>query len=192
MQNTGRRCRELRQSCSSCGGEKELLQFYLSKVDEETSVESSQDPSRTCSCCSDSSVLLYIVLVGKVCGQELVGAVAMVVQCWAYEVQWCSSSVSVIYSYLELLAIMSCLQLEVCGLLSVFLCCGEMMLLCSTHDKVCESTHPKCLASAWVMALLPCFTIASCFAASGSLLSLWYARGTLKADWDADGSKRWV
>lgn len=93
--------------------------------------------------------------------------------------------------YLQLLAVMSCLQLEVGGLLCfsvvVRWCCSA-----SRHDKVCESTHSKCLASAWVIVLLPRSTIASCFAASGSLLSLWSAHGTLKAVWGANGRKRWV
>lgn len=133
VQNTGCRCRGLRQSCSSCGGEKELLQSFTS-----TSVRKMRRLQRSLHripagvaavvqralCCCALSLLLESM------GARAGGSSGMVVQCWAYEVQWCSSSASVNYSYLQLLAIMSCLQLEVHSSLSVLLHCGEMMLLC--------------------------------------------------------------
>lgn len=83
-------------------------------------------------------------------------------------------------SYLYfLLADVSCLPLEVLSWLSssalIRWCCSA-----SRHDKACESHYPKCLASAWIIVLLPCFTIPSCFAVSGGLLSLWPAHSTLK------------
>ena len=91
-----------------------------------------------------------------------------------------------------LLANMSYLQLEGGSWLSVFLCPREMVLFCSRHDKACESHHPKHLASAWVIVLLPCFTIPSCFAASEGLLALWPAHSTLKTDQGANVRVGWV
>lgn len=44
----------------------------------------------------------------------------------------------------------------------------------------CESRHPKGSPSAWLTVLLPCFTVPSCFAVSGGLLSFWPAHSASK------------